>query len=552
MGHPAPGRPRMDGLEVFYPPPPPPGGADAPEALGPDEAEEVKVRAVAWPVKEEPEQEEQVHLLDLVKHEPDTAPARGGPLRAEAGPSGGATAPARQKKRKAHQPMKDPRFQIERNAALVARQADLAEQQRKRQRLKKQKKKGKETTLAAQGAGLPAHCRAAVLEGQKEKVRVERERRTALRKLVPPALRRAFVGPLLKALVADSELGLIRPQKNAHWASKGFVRRHGLVGVARKFKEDETQPRWNVAVGVSEGEELEDAVLSSGILQTLTKPLKEALARVERVVSAPEARRRTREEKAVRSKRLLALRDAARRAGDDDAKAAQRWNEAAKEMVPEGMRRALAGPLLQALFTANPIEHKGLAKRVDEAFALRHGLLQAAREYAQADGGGWDVEDPGLFEAKDVDTAVVGVVRDLAEPLGHNGGKLSGHGGPGGPPGGVLGQVERFVSGADWRRPAKNGGGKSRFRGVSYEAHGARPWAAQIYAFQYGKCQQILISYFAREEDAARAYDRVSIAKLGHAQAKTNFPVAEYRAEWAELEALGVDGTAARERQLAQ
>ena len=51
------------------------------------------------------------------------------------------------------------------------------------------------------------------------------------------------------------------------------------------------------------------------------------------------------------------------------------------------------------------------------------------------------------------------------------------------------------------------------------------------------------------EEDAARAFDRVSIAKLGHAKAKTNFPVAEYRAEWAELEALGVDGAAALMRE---
>ena len=55
----------------------------------------------------------------------------------------------------------------------------------------------------------------------------------------------------------------------------------------------------------------------------------------------------------------------------------------------------------------------------------------------------------------------------------------------------------------------------------------------------------------AREEDAARAYDRVNIAKVGHTEAKTNFPVAEYRAEWAELEALGVDGAVARERRQA-
>ena len=61
--------------------------------------------------------------------------------------------------------------------------------------------------------------------------------------------------------------------------------------------------------------------------------------------------------------------------------------------------------------------------------------------------------------------------------------------------------------------------------------------------------KSIHIGTFAREEDAARAYDRVSIAKLGHAEAKTNFPVAEYREEWAELEALGVEAAAAREKQ---
>ena len=65
------------------------------------------------------------------------------------------------------------------------------------------------------------------------------------------------------------------------------------------------------------------------------------------------------------------------------------------------------------------------------------------------------------------------------------------------------------------------------------------------------KHRRISIALFAREQDAARAYDRVSIAKLGHAEAETNFPVAEYRAEWTELERLGVDGAVARERQRA-
>ena len=74
----------------------------------------------------------------------------------------------------------------------------------------------------------------------------------------------------------------------------------------------------------------------------------------------------------------------------------------------------------------------------------------------------------------------------------------------------------------------------------------------QIHVTEDGKGRYIYIGKFSREEDAARAYDRVSIAKLGHAQAKTNFPVAEYRAEWAELEALGVDAAAARGKKRAQ
>merc|ERR1711940_27457 len=73
----------------------------------------------------------------------------------------------------------------------------------------------------------------------------------------------------------------------------------------------------------------------------------------------------------------------------------------------------------------------------------------------------------------------------------------------------------------------------------------SKPWMAYIKVTEDGKQRHISIGTFAREEDAARAFDRVSIAKLGHAEAKTNFPVAEYRAEWAELEALGVDGAVA-------
>merc|ERR1712091_717919 len=72
---------------------------------------------------------------------------------------------------------------------------------------------------------------------------------------------------------------------------------------------------------------------------------------------------------------------------------------------------------------------------------------------------------------------------------------------------------------------------------------------AQIKVIEDGKRGSIHIGTFGREEDAARARDRVSIAKLGHAKAETNFPVVDYRAEWAELEALGVDGAVAAERQ---
>ena len=94
----------------------------------------------------------------------------------------------------------------------------------------------------------------------------------------------------------------------------------------------------------------------------------------------------------------------------------------------------------------------------------------------------------------------------------------------------------------------------SRFRGVSKAngGKGPKPWAAQITVTEGGKSRFIHIGNFAREEDAARAYDRVNIAKLGHAEAETNFPVAEYRAEWAELEAQGVDAAVARERQRAR
>ena len=91
----------------------------------------------------------------------------------------------------------------------------------------------------------------------------------------------------------------------------------------------------------------------------------------------------------------------------------------------------------------------------------------------------------------------------------------------------------------------------SRFRGVSKDKKAkTKPWKAQIGVTEDGKQRTITIGYFSREEDAVRAFDRVNIARLGHAKVKTN-PVVKYRAEWAELRALGVDVAVARERQRA-
>ena len=92
----------------------------------------------------------------------------------------------------------------------------------------------------------------------------------------------------------------------------------------------------------------------------------------------------------------------------------------------------------------------------------------------------------------------------------------------------------------------------SRFQGVSKQkGRKSKPWKALVQVTEDGKSRPIYIATFAREEDAARAFDRVSIAKLGHTKAKTNYPVAEYRAEWGQLEALGKKGAAAREKLLA-
>ena len=93
----------------------------------------------------------------------------------------------------------------------------------------------------------------------------------------------------------------------------------------------------------------------------------------------------------------------------------------------------------------------------------------------------------------------------------------------------------------------------SRFRGVSkMKGRKTKPWIAKFQVTEDGKRRLITIGYFSWEEDAARAYDRVGIAALGHAEAKTNFPVVKYRAEWVQLEALGVEAAVARERQQAR
>ena len=122
-----------------------------------------------------------------------------------------------------------------------------------------------------------------------------------------------------------------------------------------------------------------------------------------------------------------------------------------------------------------------------------------------------------------------------------------------------TGPSGRFVRGdsrswgAGGQQVGTTGRETSRFRGVTQMKGGkAKPWLAKIGVTEDGKHRTIHIAHFAREEDAARTYDRVNIAKLGHAKAKTNFPVADYRAEWAELEALGVGAAAARERQRAR
>ena len=90
---------------------------------------------------------------------------------------------------------------------------------------------------------------------------------------------------------------------------------------------------------------------------------------------------------------------------------------------------------------------------------------------------------------------------------------------------GVDGAAALMRDHAAAERPEK----ASRFRGVTkgklvdHKGRKIKPWVAN--RRHRGRQRNIGIGTFAREEDAARAFDRVNIAKLGHAKAKTNFPV---------------------------
>ena len=181
--------------------------------------------------------------------------------------------------------------------------------------------------------------------------------------------------------------------------------------------------------------------------------------------------------------------------------------------------------------------------------ARRRGAPLPATAVEAKGGGGAEVKvEVKADAAEEVEICKLERAVEAAE------GKPAAVAGGGERPGVKREREEAGPSGRDGagRRPKRNRGA-SRFRGVSKDKRAtAKPWMAQIYVTKGGKGRLIHIGYFAQEEDAARAFDRVSIAKLGHAKAKTNFPVAEYREEWAELEALGVDGAVARERRRAR
>ena len=102
-------------------------------------------------------------------------------------------------------------------------------------------------------------------------------------------------------------------------------------------------------------------------------------------------------------------------------------------------------------------------------------------------------------------------------------------------------------------RPRPSPRSRPKSKGVSRDKRRqAKPGGAYIHVTKDGKKnRKIGIAHFAKEEDAARAYDRVSIAKHGHGKAPTNFPITDYRDEWTELETQGVDEVVACERRRA-
>ena len=102
------------------------------------------------------------------------------------------------------------------------------------------------------------------------------------------------------------------------------------------------------------------------------------------------------------------------------------------------------------------------------------------------------------------------------------------------------------ISSAPAREASAAGGPKvksSDYRGVSRVSRvsAQRPWEARHHALG----QNQFLGAFVTEEEAARAVDRFAISFWGHERAQTNYDVEEYRAEWAALEALDVEGAIA-------
>ena len=102
------------------------------------------------------------------------------------------------------------------------------------------------------------------------------------------------------------------------------------------------------------------------------------------------------------------------------------------------------------------------------------------------------------------------------------------------------------IPAAPAREASAAGGPKvksSDYRGVSRVSRvsAQRPWEARHHALG----QNQFLGAFVTEEEAARAVDRFAISFWGHERAQTNYDVEEYRAEWAALEALDVEGAIA-------